>query len=133
MRTLLFISLLVLVPRCAHAGSTRLAVSGSQILLDGRPIKIIGLRCSNALISDVTTDDLIAALDRYRSYGVNTVSVFLMGSRFGNVKGTISGEPMTGRRLPGIVGKTMRCTSSSTMNRWTPAARAGFAFGAMGS
>ena len=83
----LLFSLFVLVPQCAHAGSTRLAVSGSQLLLNGQPVKIIRLRCSNALISDDTTDDLIAALDRYRSYGVNTVSVFLMGSRFGDVKG----------------------------------------------
>ena len=60
----LLLSLLVLVPRCAYAGSTRVTVSGSQILLNGRPVKIIGLRCSNALVSDATTDDLIAALDR---------------------------------------------------------------------
>jgi len=63
------------------------SVRGEQILLDGRPTKILGLRCSNALINDSATDDLIAAFDLYQAYGLNTVSVFVMGSRFGDVRG----------------------------------------------
>jgi hypothetical protein len=62
-------------------------VAGEKTVLDGRDILLKGLRCSNALISDATTDDLIAHLDEYRSYGLNSVSVFFMGSRFGDVKG----------------------------------------------
>jgi hypothetical protein len=38
-------------------------------------------------MSDDTTEQLIDHLDEFRSYGVNTVSVFFMGSRFGDVKG----------------------------------------------
>jgi len=83
----LLLATLLLAPQPAHAGKTQLAVRGDQVLLDGQPVKIIGLRCSNALVSDAATDDLIAALDLYRGYGVNNVSVFLMGSRFGDVKG----------------------------------------------
>lgn len=64
-----------------------LTIQGNQILADGNPVKLIGLRCSNALISDKTTEDLIANLDLYKSYGLNTVSVYFMGSRFGDVKG----------------------------------------------
>lgn len=64
-----------------------LTIDGNQILQDGEPVKLVGLRCSNALISDQTTEELIDALDLYKSYGLNTVSVFLMGSRFGDVKG----------------------------------------------
>lgn len=71
----------------ASAGEGHVTIHGEQILYNGQPIKIVGLRCSNALINDDTTDDLIASLDTYRSYGVNTVSVFLMGSRFGDVQG----------------------------------------------
>lgn len=70
----------------SHA-ATHLTIQSDQILLNNQPTKLIGLRCSNALISDATTNDLIQALDLYRSYGLNTVSVFLMGSRFGDVKG----------------------------------------------
>jgi hypothetical protein len=56
-------------------------------MLNETSIKILGLRCSNALLSDEKTDELIANLDIYKSYGVNTVSVFFMGSRFGDIKG----------------------------------------------
>ena len=71
----------------ATAGSFVLGVKGDQILLNDEPVKLLGLRCSNSLISDATTDRLIAQLDTFKGYGVNTVSVFLMGSRFGDVKG----------------------------------------------
>lgn len=70
-----------------YAGKSRLKVNGDQILFNDQAVKILGLRCSNALVSDATTDDLISALNLYQSYGINTVSVFLMGSRFGDVKG----------------------------------------------
>lgn len=69
------------------AKTTRVAVKSDQILLNDSPVKVIGLRCSNALISDGTVEDLVKSLDLYRSYGVNAVSVYLMGSRFGDVKG----------------------------------------------
>lgn len=71
----------------AQSKNPRIQISGDQILLDGQGIKVVGLRCSNALMSDQTTENLIDALDRYQTYGVNLVSVFLMGSRFGDVKG----------------------------------------------
>jgi hypothetical protein len=63
------------------------AIGGGKTLLDGEPVVIKGLRCSNALISDATADDLVAHLDEYKGYGINAVSVFFMGSRFGDVKG----------------------------------------------
>ncbi len=46
-----------------------------------------GLRCSNALFSDGETQELIDHLDTFAGYGVNTVSVYFTGSRFGDVKG----------------------------------------------
>ena len=63
----------------ALAGQYVLRVKGNQIVLNERPVKLLGLRCSNALISEVKTDELIGNLDRFKSYGVNTISVFLMG------------------------------------------------------
>ncbi len=85
--TLAFVVALCGMHHAAIGGNTRVAVRGEEILLNGRPTKVLGLRCSNALISDATTNDLIAALDPYRSYGVNTVAIFVMGSRFGDIKG----------------------------------------------
>jgi hypothetical protein len=69
------------------AGPNRVAVKGEDILFNDKPVKLVGLRCSNALISERTTDDLIGALELYQGYGLNTISVFVMGSRYGDVKG----------------------------------------------
>ena len=52
----------------AFAG--QVSVKGEQILLGGEPVKILGLRCSNALISDETTDALIGELDFYKNHGL---------------------------------------------------------------
>jgi hypothetical protein len=71
----------------AQVIENRVTVRGEEILQNGEATKIVGLRCSNALISDAATSDLIEALDVFRGYGVNTISVFVMGSRFGDVKG----------------------------------------------
>ncbi len=62
-------------------------ICGQRILLNGKEIKVIGIRCSNAPISNAKTAELIENLDRFPSYGVNTVAVYFMGSRFGDVKG----------------------------------------------
>lgn len=86
-RLIIVLGLALFVARASIAGSFVLSVKGEQILLNGKAIKIIGLRCSNALISDETAQALIRELPNYKSYGVNTVSVFFMGSRFGDVKG----------------------------------------------
>jgi hypothetical protein len=76
----------------AAAGTARatrpvLTIAGPELLLDGEAIKIQGLRTSAALISDATTRDLIEHLDLFHTYGVNAISVYVMGSRFADVKG----------------------------------------------
>lgn len=86
-KLVLLFCLTLLLGSKTFAGGYALSVKGDQILLNGKEIKILGLRCSNALISDKATNDLIEQLDDFKSYGVNTVSVFFMGSRFGDVKG----------------------------------------------
>ena len=68
-------------------GQNLFAVRGTQTTLNGRPFLVKGLRCSNAPLSDATADELIANLDVFAGYGVNTVSVYWMGNRFGDVKG----------------------------------------------
>jgi hypothetical protein len=71
----------------SFAGDYVFTVRGEKTYLNGHEFLVKGLRCSNALISDETTDELIVNLDTFARYGVNTVSVFFMGSRFGDVKG----------------------------------------------
>lgn len=82
------------------------SVKGKKVYLNGNEFKIIGLRCSNALVSDADTKELIDNLDVFKSYGVNTVSVFFMGSRFGDVKGyrpDASLEPVYTARMVRII------------------------------
>ncbi len=55
--------------------------------LNDRPFLVVGLRVSNALISDEKTRELIDNMDLFASYGMNTFSVFFQGSRFGDIKG----------------------------------------------
>jgi acetyl esterase/lipase len=70
-----------------RAGRYVFTVRDGKTYLNEKEILVKGLRCSNALVSDKTADELIDNLDTFASYGVNTVSVFFMGSRFGDVKG----------------------------------------------
>ena len=55
--------------------------------LNGQPFLVLGLRMSNALISDEKTQELIDNMDLFATYGINSFSVFFQGSRFGDVKG----------------------------------------------
>jgi hypothetical protein len=90
----------------AKAGQYQFAVKGEQVLLNDTAFKVIGLRVSNALISDETTEQLLSNLDAFKNYGVNTVSVFLMGSRFGDIKGykpDASLDPVYAARLGRII------------------------------
>jgi len=78
--------LLILLTTQLSAQNT-FSIKGNQTYLNGQSFQSIGLRCSNALLSDETVDDLISHLDTYKSYGLNTISVFFMGSRYSNING----------------------------------------------
>ena len=82
---LLVITLLFAAP--LQASRYAFTVRGDKTYLNGQDILVKGLRCSNALISDRSAIELISNLDTFTSYGINTVSVYFMGSRFGDVKG----------------------------------------------
>jgi hypothetical protein len=49
-------------------------------LLDDVPVDLWGIRVASATMSDTLTDHLIAQLDDYKRYGVNSVTVFYQGS-----------------------------------------------------
>ena len=79
--------LIMLLAGPLYAGKYVFTIQGTKTYLNGQEILVKGLRCSNALISDNSTTELIDHLDTFISYGINTISVFFMGSRFGDVKG----------------------------------------------
>jgi hypothetical protein len=81
------VCLLLTVCGSAVAGDYVFTVRGDKTCLNGQEFLVKGLRCSNALICDETAQDLIDHLDIFAGYGVNTISVYFMGSRFGDVKG----------------------------------------------
>jgi len=88
------------------AGNYVFSVKGTKTYLNNQEIQVAGLRCSNALYSEKSAADLIKHLDELKSYGVNTVSVFVMGSRYGNFKGYLedgSLNPIYSKRLTKII------------------------------
>ena len=90
----------------ARATTNVFSVKGTKTYLNEKEILVVGLRCSNALYSENSAAELIENLDVYKSYGVNTVSVFVMGSRYGNFKGYLedaSLNPVYSRRLAKII------------------------------
>lgn len=101
--------LLILFIGTAHllfAGNHIFSIKGTKTFLNEKEILVVGLRCSNALYSEKSTAELIENLDVYKSYGLNTVSVFIMGSRYGNFKGYLedaSLNPVFSERLAKII------------------------------
>jgi len=88
------------------AGDYVFSVKGNKTYLNDKEILVTGLRCSNALYSKKSTNELIKHLDEYKSYGVNTISVFIMGSRYGDFKGYLedgSLNPTYSKRLAKII------------------------------
>ncbi len=81
-------------------------VNNKKTWLDNKPFLSKGLRFSNSLVSDQATDDLIAHLGEYTTYGVNSISVFFQGSRFGDIKGyreDASLDPIYASRMGRII------------------------------
>ena len=88
------------------AGEYVFSVKGNKTYLNDKEILVTGLRCSNALYSKKSTNELIKHLDEYKSYGINTISVFIMGSRYGDFKGYLedgSLNPTYSKRLAKII------------------------------
>jgi hypothetical protein len=83
----LFILFIISLITAQLSAQNVFSVKGKKILLNGKEFQSIGLRCPNALMSDETTNELIAHFDEYKSYGLNTISVFFMGSRYSNING----------------------------------------------
>jgi len=103
-----FTSLLIAILTVTTCSASRyvFSIKDTSLYLNGQEFRIIGLRCSNALVSDRTAQELIDHLDTYKSFGVNMVGVYFMGSRFGDVKGYLpdtSLNPAHANRMARII------------------------------
>ena len=106
MKSLLSLLIVLSISTTCLASQYVFSIKDTELYLNGQEFKIIGLRCSNALVSDTTTQELIDSLDTFKSYGVNAVSVFFMGSRFGDIKGyrpDSSLDPVYAKRMARII------------------------------
>ena len=82
------------------------SVRGEKSFLNDSEILLRGVRLSNALITDGAANELIIYLDTFAFYGLNSFSVYLQGSRFGDIKGyneDCSIDTVYGRRLSKII------------------------------
>ncbi len=77
---LLLSSGLLILALGANTLAATLSVKGVALELDGKPFDMWGVRTASASQTQELTDRLIARLDDYLAHGVNSVSVFYMGS-----------------------------------------------------
>lgn len=70
--------------------------------LGGQPVKLWGLRCNNALMSQAVTERLINNLDHMTQHGINFISVSLQGTNggFPDVDAGPNGYTPDGRLIP---------------------------------
>lgn len=67
---------------CGH--ELTLSVQNDRFFLNEVPFRMWGIRTASAIKDQYTTNHLIDQLDSYKDHGVNTVTVFYMGSSGGN-------------------------------------------------
>jgi hypothetical protein len=116
------------------SGQYVLTVSGTKTLLNGQQILLKGFRCSNSLINDTAANDLIAHLDSFKLYGLNSFSIYLQGSRYGNIPGYNSDatlnpaisaragkiiEAADARGMVVLVGMCYYGTNTANFSNWT--------------
>lgn len=65
-------------------GKNILRVDGINFKMNDSDFDMWGIRLANGLENDRTTYDIVNNLDTYKSYGINTFSVFLMGGSTGS-------------------------------------------------
>ena len=75
--------------------------------LDGRPIKLWGLRCNNSLMSPAVTERLVNNLDNYVEHGINFISISFQGTNggFPDVNAGPNGFTYDGRLIPAFANR----------------------------
>ncbi len=79
--SILAIFLLACMP--GYLISQELSITGNQFFLNGESFDMWGIRVASAAQHDTLTEALIQSLDEYKSYKVNTVSIYIQGSSGG--------------------------------------------------
>jgi hypothetical protein len=65
------------------APTRQFTIENDRALLDGKEVKLWGLRCGNALHSEAITERHIRNLDNMADHGINLIGVYIQGSNTG--------------------------------------------------
>lgn len=65
------------------AATREFEIRNDRACLGGQPVKLWGLRCGNALHSEVITERHIRNLDNMAAHGINLIGVYIQGSNAG--------------------------------------------------
>jgi hypothetical protein len=76
-------SIIACLVLATSVSAATLRVEGQKFRLDAKPFDMWGIRTASASQSEEYTRHLVEQLDEYRRHGVNTVSVYYMGSNGG--------------------------------------------------
>lgn len=68
----------------AQAWETEILVDGTRFRVNNELFDMWGIRVASAVGKDAYTDHLVQQLDDYKTHGVNTITVFYMGSSGGH-------------------------------------------------
>lgn len=70
----------------AYESKTKVAVVGEQITINGEVATLWGLRLGGVPLSDEWTDEVIQQLDVWKSYGINSLAIWLQGTAGGYIQ-----------------------------------------------
>ena len=103
MRPFAVISFIILVtalaPAADPAPTRQFSVKDDRALLDGKPMKLWGIRCGNALYDGTVVERHVNTLNNMAAHGINCVGVYIQGSNGGypDPEAGLNGSPAPGR------------------------------------
>lgn len=102
---LAFIFVFLSLNTIGNESKNEIKIEGKFFTLNGRAFDMWGVRVASASVTEDATIEFISHLDEYKSYGVNSFSVFLQGSS------GITFDPFNDKGTtidPGIIERTKR-------------------------
>ncbi len=72
--------------QAAYQAKTKVAVEGEQILLNGEATTLWGLRIGGTPLTEQWTNEAIDQLDVWKSYGINSLAIWLQGTAGGYIQ-----------------------------------------------
>jgi hypothetical protein len=86
------------------AATKPFTVKDDRAYLDGKPVKLWGLRCGNALMSEAVVERHIRNLDNMAAHGINCLGVYIQGSNggFPDPEAGLNGFTRTGQLKPEV-------------------------------